>query len=243
MESRMLRAEDSTFQFLRIRTAIRRISGTSTAARPYRHTMRVFTCTPVDFDGSPAFFARDSGLLCRGFQAIGIESRAVMPGERRPEDEPDLIRTAYQNLESAEWWRSQHINLVVLYAWGRPRYRRVARAIHDAGVFLVLNQDNGGLISPLAAPGDWFREQYLLSGQGRGPGAWLQFLRLVARGLSAGLLLTDPLRASHLRNGDVIACVSPKAAASYQKICRIYGGRALAGRVMVLPHAVESRFQ
>jgi hypothetical protein len=204
--------------------------------------MRIFTCTPVAFGGGTDFFARDSGLLCRGFQAIGIESRAVMPGERKPEDEADLIRTDYHNLESPEWWRAQQLDGVVLYAWGRPKFRKVAAAIHEAGIFLVLNQDSGGLAGPLAGLRDWTEEQWILAGQGRGAGAWLRFLKLVLRGLSVGLMLTDPLRAAHLKQGDVIACVSPKAAASYRKLCRIYGGAALADRVRVIPHAVEPRF-
>jgi hypothetical protein len=166
-----------------------------------------------------------------------------MPGERKPEDEADLIRTDYRNLESAAWWRAQALDGVVLYAWGRPKFRKVAAAIHEAGIFLVLNQDNGGLVSPLAGFRDWLEEQWILAGQGRGPGAWLGFLILTLRGLSAGLVLTDPLRAAHLKQGDVIACVSPKAAEHYRKLCRIYGGADLAGRVRVVPHAVEPRFR
>lgn len=198
--------------------------------------MRIFTCTPVAFGGGPDFFARDSGLLCRGFQAIGVESRAVMPGERSPDDEADLIRTEFGNLESADWWKSQHLDAVVLYAWGRPAFRNIARAIHEAGIFLVLNQDSSGLVSPLAGIRDWFAEQCRLSGS---RSAW--FSRIV-KGLSYGLCVSDPLRASHLRHGDVIACVSPAAAERYRRLCRIYGGERLARRIRVIPHAVESRF-
>ncbi len=205
--------------------------------------MRIFTCTPVAFGGGADFFARDSGLLCRGFQAIGVESRAVMLGERKPEDEADLIRTEFSHLESADWWRAQNLDGVVLYAWGRPRFRKVAAAIHEAGIFLVLNQDNGGLVSPLAGFRNWLEEQWILAGQGRGPGAWLRFFKLTLRGLSAGLVLTDPLRAAHLKQGDVIASVSPKAAEHYRKLCRIYGGADLADRAQVVPHAVESHFR
>lgn len=205
--------------------------------------MRIFTCTPVAFGGGADFFARDSGLLCRGFQAIGVESRAVMPGERKPEDEADLIRTEFSNLESADWWRAQNLDGVVLYAWGRPRFRKVAAAIHEAAIFLLLNQDNGGLVSPRAGFRNWLEEQWILAGQGRGPGAWLRFFKLTWRGLSAGLVLTDPLRAAHLKQGDVIACVSPRAAEHYRKLCRIYGGADLADRVRVVPHAVESHFR
>ena len=205
--------------------------------------MRWFTCTPVAFGGGADFFARDSGLLCRGFQSLGVASRAVMPGAAQPEDEADLIRTDFANLESADWWRTHHLDGVVLYAWGSPQFRQVAAAIRAAGIFLVLNQDNGGLVSPRAGYRDWLHEQWILAGQGRGMKAWLRFLSLALRGLSAGILLTDPRRAAHLKAGHVIACVSPKAAGYYRKLCRIYGGADLAGRVTVVPHAVEARFR
>lgn len=204
--------------------------------------MKILTCTPVEFGGGADFFARDSGLLCRGFQMMGYESMAVMPGDRKPEDEADLIRTDYANLESAGWWRAQDVNGVVLYAWGRPKFRKVAAAIHEAGIFLVLNQDNGGLVSPLAGFPYWLEEQWILSGQGRGLSSWLRFVKCSLRGLSAGLLLTDPLRAAHLKQGNVIACVSPKAAEFYRRLCLFYGGENLAKRVRVIPHAVEPRF-
>jgi glycosyltransferase involved in cell wall biosynthesis len=158
------------------------------------------------------------------------------------EDEADLIRTGYADLESSEWWRNLKLDGVVLYAWGRPRFRKVAAAIREAGVFLVLNQDSGGLVSPLAGLRGWLKEQRILSGQGRDVQAWLRFFGLTLRGLTVGLAYTDPLRAGHLKNGDVIACVSPKAAECYRRLCRIYGGPELAKRVAVVPHAVESRF-
>jgi len=204
--------------------------------------MRWFTCTPVAFSGGADFFARDSGLLCRGFQALGMESRAVMPGGLQAGDDADLIRTDYRNLESADWWRSHELDGVVLYAWGRPKFRKVAAAIRAAGISLVLNQDNGGLVSPLAGMRDWLDEQWILTGQGAGVVAWMRFLLRAGRGLSVGLVVTDPLRAAHLKAGHVIACVSPKAAEYYRKLCRIYGGEDLAGRVAVIPHAVEPRF-
>ncbi len=205
--------------------------------------MRIFTCTPVAFGGGPDFFARDSGLLCRGFQAIGIESRAVMPGERKPEDGDDLIRTDYKNLESAEWWKTLGIDGIVLYAWGRPKFRNVAKAIRDAGIFLILSQDSAGQVSPLMGTRDWLQAQWTYGGAGRDLKSWLRFFKLVVRGLSIGLLLTDPLRAQHLKYGDFITCVSPLVVERYKKLCRWYGGSALANRVKMIPHAVESRFQ
>ncbi len=205
--------------------------------------MRILTCTPVAFGGGEDFFARDSGLLSRGLRLLEIESHAVMPGEPQPGDLDELQRTDFRNLESAAWWKSQHADGVMLYAWGRPKFRKVAAAIHEAGIFLILNQDNGGLVSPLAGIGDWLREQWIMTGGGRGVLAWIEFVKRTLRGVTAGVFLTDPLRAAHLRNGDVIACVSPKAAEHYRKLCRMYGGGSLAARVTVLPHAVEPRFR
>jgi glycosyltransferase involved in cell wall biosynthesis len=205
--------------------------------------MRLFTCTPVDFGGGPDFFARDSGLLCRGLQSLGIESHAIMPGEARASDEPDLIRTAYANLESASWWRDQKIDALVLYAWGRPKFRKVAQAIHEAGIFLILNQDNGGFISPLAGWGGWLKEKWIMSGQGADLRSWLRFVISALKESALGLLITDPLRASHLKHGSIIACVSPQAAEVYRNLCYRYGGRELASKVRFIPHAVEPIFQ
>ena len=205
--------------------------------------MRIYTCTPVEFGGGPDFFARDSGLLCRGLQSLGIESRAVMPGNARAGDESDLIRIAYANLESASWWREQKIDALVLYAWGRPKFRKVARAIHEAGIFLILNQDNGGYISPLAGWRGWFHEKWIMSGQGADLRSWLRFVVSSLKETTLGLLITDPLRASHLKQGDIIACVSPQAANVYQRLCNRYGGRNLASKVKVIPHAVEPIFK
>ncbi len=198
--------------------------------------IRWFTCTPVAFGGGEDFFARDSGLMCRGLRSIGCEAMAVMPGLRQEGDAADLIRTEYPSLESAAWWKEQRLDGVVLYAWGSPRYRKVAEAIHEAGIFLVLNQDNGGLISPLAGFGGWLSEQRIMS---RSPA---DFLRRCLRGL-AGIILTDPPRAAHLKSGDVIACVSPAAVRHYRKLCTRYGGGALADRVELIPHPVETIFQ
>jgi glycosyltransferase involved in cell wall biosynthesis len=68
-------------------------------------------------------------------------------------------------------------------------------------------------------------------------------MHLTVMGLTKGLLITDPLRALHLKQGDVIACVSPKAADHYRKLCGVYGGADLANRVAVVPHAVEMGFR
>lgn len=206
--------------------------------------MRIFTCTPVSFGGGPDFFARDSGLLCKGFQALGHDCKAVMPlpchdGDQRE----DLIRTEPENLEDVHWWRNQEPELVVLYAWGSPKFARVARAIRGSGAFLILNQDSGGLVSPIVGLKPWLEEQWILSGGSTTRNAWWRTMVRTLRGLSVGLGFTDPMRAEHLSNGHVIACVSPMAAEHYRVLCRHYRGEGLADRIAVAPHPVEPGFR
>lgn len=202
--------------------------------------MRWYTCTPVAFGGGADFFARDSGLLSRGFREIGVESKAVMPGAPKPEDEEGLIRTDFTNLESIEWWKSHELDGVVLYAWGAPRFRQVAKAIRKSGTFLVLNQDSSGAISPLCGISSWVNEQWVIHGGGTSLRSTAHSLACILKGATIGLLRTDPLRAKHLKQGNLIGALHPEAAANYRKLCRIYGGNALSDRVVILPHAVTS---
>lgn len=82
-----------------------------------------------------------------------------------------------------------------------------------------------------------------MSGQGADLSAWLRFLTHALKEATFGLLITDPLRASHLKQGDIIACVTPQAADIYQRLCERYGGHALAAKVRFIPHAVEPIFR
>ena len=204
--------------------------------------MRIFTCTPKDFEGGEAFFSRDSGLLCCGLESLGVESRVVMPGAARTGDAEKVIRAEFADLESVEWWRGHKLDGVVLYSWGRPKFRKVAAAISEAGVTLILNQDSGGVVSPLNGLGVWLKQQWHQTGQGNGILPWIRLARNVAKGLTLGLMITDPLRKAHLKRGSWIACVSPQAAQHYERLCGIYGGKELREQVVELPHPVESRF-
>ncbi len=105
--------------------------------------MRIYTCTPVSFAADRGFFIRDTGLICRHLREMGAESRAVMPLPTHAEDAPDgpQLRVPYEQLESADWWRVQRLDGVVLYSWAAPRYTPVARAIHEAGIRLVVHLD------------------------------------------------------------------------------------------------------
>jgi len=203
--------------------------------------LKFFTCTPVSFRGDPGFFARDSGLLCKGFQAIGVPCRAIMPGPEMPDDcREDLIRTPYQNLESAGWWKASGAQGVVLYAWGAPRYYPIARAIRQAGLKLVCNMDTSGTFGILGRPFEYWGAQWrILNGLGVSPSSVTMFFLKFLSSISWSLLKNDIGRARHLRQANLIGAVSPIAVQRIRRVCRWYGGTLLAAKVQLIPHAVS----
>lgn len=174
------------------------------------HKPRWFTCTPVRFTGDERFFARDSGLLCKGFQEIGVHCKAIMPGPAMSNDQSeDLIRTDFTNLEDASWWKSLGGNGVVLYAWGLGKYRRVASAIKQSGMSLVSHLDSAGMLGPVSGNRDFLASAWELSSGrcGSSSTGLLQFVTTIAYHYSIGVIRNDFGRAAHLKHADLIGAI------------------------------------
>lgn len=113
---------------------------------PFR---KVYTCTPVAFHANARFFTRDTGLVSRTLRELGYESKTIMPLPWHDDDEPShILRVPSAALRSPAWWRSTGIEAVVLYSWGDPRYTLIARAIHRAGIKLIIQLDFNGHFLP-----------------------------------------------------------------------------------------------
>lgn len=109
---------------------------------------KIYCCTPVAFAANEHFFIRDTGLISRTLQSMGIESKCIMPLPYHDSDQREgIIRTEYKNLRSVSWWKSLGIDAVILYSWGAPRYTLIARAIHKAGIKQVIHMDFSGNLS------------------------------------------------------------------------------------------------
>lgn len=151
---------------------------------------RIFTCTPKPFCGDDVFFARDTGLICRTLQSLGVESNAILLLPRQQNDYADVLRTTLENLESVEWWKELNLDGVVLYSWGMRQYNRIARAIHKAGIRLVVHMDTSGNFDKLL-PEDYTP------------------LKAVKKWITSSL--NNILRSRHLSYADVITMAPPVA--------------------------------
>lgn len=159
---------------------------------------KIYTCTPIAFHANEWFYIRDSGLISKSLRHLGAESKVIMPLPYYDDDCRDnLIRTEYKNLESADWWKTLQIDALVLYSWGAPRYRKIAKAVHQAGIKLVIHMDSSG--SFIGA----FRE---------GTPLWRKlYTHLLVK-------LQDIFRARHLSYADVITMCPEAAEAISRKL-------------------------
>lgn len=190
-----------------------------------------FTCTPMRFQGGEPFFARDSGLVCRTFQSLGIPSKAISLGPPMEGDCPDLIRASKEQLESPAWWKSLHIDGLLFYSWADARYNSIAKAIKEAGIFLVVNIDSKGLISPVVSPFRFFPYVYSCSPY-RGLRRWLQMLRY------CGQPLYDVFRLRHFKYADVVTGITPQAVANLKAFVRHYGCFSLSKKILGVSHPI-----
>ena len=202
-----------------------------------------FTCAPLPFDGNTRFFARDSGLLCKGFQEIGIPCKAILPGEPREDDQnEDLIRADYANLSDPTWWRTLNGQGVVFYGWGDGRYLPIVRAIKEAGLFLVTNLDTGGLFSMAVGIREYTGSLWrgITGRDGINPASLFHFAWRTLYCLTLFRWRVDKPRIRHLQTADVIGSISPLAIERIRKYCRTCSGEKLASKVRHIPHANAS---
>ena len=182
---------------------------------------RIYCCTPIAFRADEnTFFIRDTGLISRSIRNMGVESKVIMPlpysdGDLRDE----IIRTEYKNLESVEWWKSLGIDGLVLYSWGAPRYRKIARAVHKAGIRLHIHMDTSGLFEG----NDWDD---------------LTCIKKIFRLLSTKV--RDFFRANHLKNADIISSSLPAANIMCE---RLFFRGWMRKKINIFPTPVASHFR
>jgi glycosyltransferase involved in cell wall biosynthesis len=186
--------------------------------------------------GNGMFFSRESGLLCKAFQEIGVECKAILPGPPREDDQvEDLIRTDYENLENSAWWASLGGDGVVFYGWGSPNYTNIVRAIKKSGMLVVTSIDASGLVSPYVAFREYTRILYGLkcAHAGRLLGS-LAASASLCRSLVPALF--DKKRLQHLMLADRVTMVTPEAVEIMKALAVRFGYAGVAEKTSYLPH-------
>jgi glycosyltransferase involved in cell wall biosynthesis len=197
--------------------------------------MKVYTCTPVAFRGNAWFFTRESGLFSRGLCKLGVDSLSVMPKPAMNDDEPGLLRVHYDQLESADFWRSLNLDGLILYSWAAPRYFPIAKAVRAAGIPLLVNVDSCGLVSRPANPRLWRRD--LLPYLGRKATTPMELARLVSQAADNwGFHRVARRRLATYEAATVVCGVSPMAARWLRREAEHVGRSDLAAKIHYLPH-------
>jgi len=203
--------------------------------------VKVYTCTPVCFQGDHWFFTRESGLFSRGLAALGVDSISVMPGPAKQDDEPCLLRVPYEQLESADFWRSLELDGLILYSWAAPRYLPIAKAVRSAGIPFLVNVDSCGLASRPANPRLWQRDllPYLYQ-KATSP---METARLVSQVVdNFGIYRVARARLATYDAATVVCGVSPMATRWLQQEAVHLGRPHLATKIHYLPHPQLSDF-
>jgi glycosyltransferase involved in cell wall biosynthesis len=215
--------------------------GSSLASGSGIRPLRVYTCTPVAFEGDDRFFTRESGCFSRGLTLLGVESMPIMPEPAWKTDRSDLLRVPYNRLEDPEFWRSLRLDGLILYSWAAPRYVRIARAVQKAGIPFLVNVDSCGLVSRPANPLLWWRD--LL------PYLWhkavspLEMARFVSRVVdNCGIYRIARGRLHSHEAATVVGGVSPLTAQWLRNEAVYFGRNDLAPKIRYLPHPQMSIF-
>jgi glycosyltransferase involved in cell wall biosynthesis len=206
-----------------------------------KRPLRVYTCTPVCFQGNHWFFTRESGLFSRGLSSLGVDSLSVMPGPAKEDDEACLLRVTYQQLESKDFWRSLELDGLILYSWAAPRYLPIARAVRDAGIPFLVNIDHCGLLSRPANPRLWKRDllPYLYQ-KATSP---MEAARLVSQVVdNLGIYRVARARLATYDAATVVCGVSPMATRWMKQEAEHLGRPDLATKIHYLPHPQLSDF-
>jgi len=188
--------------------------------------MKIYTCAPKPFKGGEAFFKRDTGLICRGFQSLGHTSKAILLGPKRmddPEDDlGDVMRAELSSLTDVLWWKSLDIDACIFCSWGKSEYQEMANAIVAAGIKLIQITDTQGILSPRSG---WFDYMSIESSHYYDYPVWKRRFRQLTRviyGITLGGLLRDRPRVKMLTTGAYFAAATPVAKNRFERLASHY---------------------
>jgi glycosyltransferase involved in cell wall biosynthesis len=205
-------------------------------------TLRIFTGTPCNFDGTQDFFDRESGLTARGFESIGVSSGAITLGPKKTGDLPAMLRASWYELESPSWWSQQHLDALIFYTWGNPNYQRMVSAAKAAEIRVAQVTDTQGILSPLT---DWKAHVRSAAAHYWHEPIYKRYLRTLLKlpyTHTLGILRRDLPMARTLCSGDFFFAATPSATIRFQKLVKYLLGDAAKEKICFVPIPVNFHF-
>lgn len=204
--------------------------------------MRIFTGSPTNFMGTQMFYDRDSGLTSRGFEAIGVTSNVVTLKPEKPGDLPQLMRASWEQFHDVTWWKSQNLDGLVLYTWGKTKFRGVVKAAMAAGIKVAQVTDTQGIFSPISDFSGHLRAEQ--AHYWHEPAIRRIFRTLCKLPLSCTIRMVgrDRERAQAIAGSDFFFAPTPRAALRFQSLVRRLVGKEHVSKVRFVPIPVNFHF-
>lgn len=205
--------------------------------------MKIYCCTPKNFAADEnSFFSRESGLFCRTFQSLGIDSRAIMLLPGYSQDAKDILRVTYADLCDPDWWKSLQLDGLVLYSWGSPQFTDIALAVKRAGIRTIVYMDTCGLVSRLVDWKAWCRYAWKPA-WARGGNILLRLFALFKLFIDSVFLITPRRRLQHLACSHAVTMPTRLGVIWMKREVTRLGRPDLAEKIFYSPHPQKTLFQ
>ena len=206
--------------------------------------MKIYTFALMPFVADDAFFTRDSGLLCRTLQALGIDGKVVMPAlpEDGKPDPPEIIRATSDQIVDTEWWGDLGIDAVVFITWGFKRHTPMIRAARRAGIQTCAIIETSGNPYPYGEIGQtirtfWRKGRYMDGFPKRLVGTAVRSLYFAAKGLADKYHRSVQIGVPHIAAFD-----TPSGMERCMKVARLFPWIGWQSREILLGYPIPDFF-
>jgi glycosyltransferase involved in cell wall biosynthesis len=189
------------------------------------------------------FWTRDSGLVVLMLREMGHDAWLVALGDAHTvtEGQP-VLPISLDEMRSAEWWKSQKPDAVVLCTWSSARYDAIRKAALAATPRVVERLDTDGIRSARLFPKAHFIRTWAgYSDRFPNYARWLAFPVAAARTTLIRIFpqLMDTRMVATMRQLPAVTAESPIAADRIQQMFKTFAGSE--HRVVMIPHPVNEK--
>lgn len=202
---------------------------------------RILFAIPLPYGPDWGFWTRDSGLVVLALRKMGYDCWLVaLGGPTTITSDRPILPVSLEMMQSADWWRAQQPDAVVLNTWSAPRYDAIRKAALSATRRVVERLDTDGARSARLFPKAHFIHSwggYLdnLPAHARWSAPFLGAARTAFLYSFPGLM--DVRMVATMRLLPALISESPGAAERMQRMIQTFSGAKQ--RIKVIPHPVN----